>query len=59
MKFGMRKPSINKMIGARKARITRISKSWMPLYGRGAYTTPKKKLYNKVYRAVTFNFKGK
>lgn len=55
----MRKPSINKMIGARKARITRISKSWMPLYGRGAYTTPKKKLYNKVYRAVTFNFKGK
>lgn len=55
MKFGMRTPSLKRMIGAQKAKITRASKSALPLYGEGIYTKPSNKIYNKVYKKTTFS----
>lgn len=55
MKIGMRKPSIKRMIGAQKAKITRKRNSVLPLYGVGIYTNPKKKVYNYVYKRTTFS----
>lgn len=55
MKFGMRTPSLKRMIGAQKAKLTRASKSALPLYGEGIYTKPSKKIYNKVYKKTTFS----
>lgn len=60
MKFGMRKPSLNKSI---KARTTgkwkrQLKKSINPYYGKkgmGLVRNPKKALYNKVYRKTTFS----
>lgn len=61
MKFGMRKPSLNKMIKARTT--TKLKKavksSINPLYGKkgmGWVNDPKKAAYNKVYKKTTFSF---
>ena len=61
MKFGMRKPSLNKMVKARTT--TRFKKtvkrSVKPLYGKkgmGWVDNPKKAAYNKVYNKTTFSF---
>lgn len=55
MRFGMRTPSLKRMIGAQKAKLTRASKSAFPLYGEGIYTKPSKKIYNKAYKKTTFS----
>ena len=55
MKFGMRTPSLKRMIGAQKAKLTRASKSVLPLYGKGVYTKPSKKIYKKAYKKTTFS----
>lgn len=58
MKYGMRKPSLNKSIAARtKGRATRaIKKALIPGYGQKGMGIlhPRKALYNKVYRKTTF-----
>lgn len=58
MKYGMRKPSLNKSIAARtKGRTTRaIKKALIPGYGQKGMGIlhPRKALYNKVYRKTTF-----
>ena len=61
MKFGMRKPSLNKMVKARTT--TKLKKSVKcsvkPLYGKkgmGWVNDPKKAAYNKVYKKTTFSF---
>ena len=61
MKFGMRKPSIKKSI---KARTTgklkrKAKKAIFPFYGRkgmGWIRDPEKRLYNKIYKKMTFSF---
>ena len=60
MKFGMRKPSLNKMIKARTTgKVKRAVKSSVkPLYGKkgmGWVNDPKKAAYNKVYKKTTFS----
>lgn len=61
MKFGMRKPSIKKSIKARttgKAK-RKIKKALIPRYGKkgiGFIKSPKKSVYNKVYKKTTFSF---
>lgn len=60
MKFGIRKPSLKKMI---KARTTskwkrQIKKAIIPGYGKkgiGFWRSPKKHLYNKAYKRTTFD----
>lgn len=60
MKFGMRKPSFKKSF---KARTTgrakrRLKKALIPGYGKkgvGFIKSPKKSLYNKIYRKTSFN----
>lgn len=60
MKFGMRKPSIKKSIKARttgKAKRA-IKKSVVPAYGKkgtGIIKSPKKAVYNKVYKKTSFS----
>lgn len=60
MKFGMRKPSIKKSIKARttgKAKRA-IKKSVVPGYGKkgtGIIKSPKKAVYNKVYKKTSFS----
>lgn len=59
MKYGFRKPSIKKSIKAKTtAKIKRKAKSTInPLYGKkgtGVVKNPKKAIYNKVYKKVTF-----
>lgn len=61
MKFGMRKPSVNKMIKARTTgKLKRsVKRSVNPLYGKrgmGWLNNPKKAAYNKVYNKTTFSF---
>lgn len=51
----MRTPSLKRMIGAQKAKLTRASKRALPLYGEGIYTKPSKKIYNKAYKKITFS----
>ena len=60
MKFGVRKPSLNKMVKARTtANYNRKLKSSVnPLYGKkgmGWVNNPKKAAYNKVYKKTTFS----
>ena len=60
MKFGIRKPSLKKMI---KARTTskwkrQIKKAIIPGYGKkgiGFFRSPKKAMYNKVYKKTSFD----
>ena len=61
MKFGMRKPSLNKMVKARTTtKFRKAAKgSVNPLYGKkgmGWVNDPKKAAYNKVYKKTTFSF---
>ena len=61
MKFGVRKPSLNKTVKARTtAKYKRKLKSSVnPLYGKkgmGLVDNPKKAAYNKVYKKTTFSF---
>lgn len=58
MKIGIRKPSIKKSIKARTTgKIKRkVKKSVNPLYGKkgvGVVKSPKKAVYNKVYKKTT------
>lgn len=58
MKYGIRKPSINKRISARTTgKITRsVKRAVNPMYGKsgmGFLNDPKKALYNKVYNKTT------
>lgn len=57
MKFGMRKPSLKKMIAARTspARIVRHNLGLKAPRGVGWFTDPKKALYNRVYTRTTFS----
>ena len=57
MKIGLRKPSIKKMISARLsvARYLRHSMGLKAPRGWGWLTNPKKALYNRIYRRVTFS----
>lgn len=60
MKFGMRKPSLKKIIKARttgKAKRA-LKKAVIPGYGKkgtGWLKDPKKAAYNKVYKKTTFS----
>ena len=57
MKFGMRKPSLKKRIGARtsiKRQIVHRGGFKMPR-GYGWIRNPKKYVYNKVYNRTTFD----
>lgn len=61
MKFGMRTPSLKRMISARTTgRAKRAIKSAVnPVYGKkgtGIINNPKKAVYNKVYKKTTFSF---
>ena len=61
MKFGMRKPSLKKMIKARTTTKFKkaVKSSVNPLYGKkgmGWVNDPKKAAYNKVYKKTTFSF---
>lgn len=57
MKFGPRKPSLNKMIGARTsvARIVRHNLGIKAPKGWGWITNPKRALYNRVYYRTSFS----
>lgn len=57
MKFGIRKPSLNKRIRARtslKRQIVHRAGLKMPR-GYGWIRNPKRYVYNKIYRRVTFD----
>ncbi|MFW5649203.1 MAG: hypothetical protein ACOCG5_08955 [Candidatus Alkaliphilus sp. MAG34] len=57
MKFGLRKPSLRKRIGARtsiKRQIIHRGGLKMPR-GYGWLRDPKKYIYNKIYRKTTFD----
>lgn len=60
MKFGMRKPSINKVIKARTTTQYKknLKRSVNPLYSKKGMglLSPKKAVYNKVYNKTTFSF---
>ena len=57
MKFGVRKPSLNKMIGARTSvkRFVRHNLGLKAPRGWGWLTNPKKALYNRVYNRTSFS----
>lgn len=57
MKFGIRKPSIKKMISARTSpkRIIRHNLGLKAPRGYGWLTNPKKAIYNRVYNRTSFN----
>lgn len=57
MKFGMRKPSLKKMLSARTspARVVRHNLGVKAPRGWGWLTSPKKALYNRVYTRTTFS----
>jgi len=58
MKFGMRTPSLKKMISARvsPARYVRHSLGLKAPRSWGWLTNPKKTAYNRVYSRTTFSF---
>jgi len=60
MKFGMRKPSLKKMVAARTstARFVRHSLDLKAPRGWGWLTNPKKALYNRVYTRTSFSIWG-
>lgn len=57
MKFGIRKPSLKKMISARTSvkRFVRHNLGLKAPRGWGWLTNPKKALYNRIYNRVTFS----
>lgn len=57
MKFGMRKPSVKKMISARTSpkRFIRHSLGLKAPKGYGWITNPKKAAYNRVYNRTSFS----
>ena len=57
MRFGIRRPSIKGMISSRlsPARFVRHSLGLKTPRGLGWVTNPKKALYNRIYRRVTFS----
>lgn len=57
MKIGLRKPSINKMIGSRISakRYMRNNLGLKVPRGWGWVTNPKKYTYNKIYHKTTFS----
>jgi len=57
MKFGMRTPSLKKMISARTspARYVRQSLGFKAPRGWGWLTNPKRAAYNRVYSRTTFS----
>ena len=57
MKFGMRKPSLSKMIGARTSlkRFVRHNLGLKAPRGWGWLTNPKKALYNRIYNRTSFS----
>jgi hypothetical protein len=57
MKFGVRKPSLKKMIAARTspARYVRHNLGLKAPRGWGWLTNPKRAAYNRVYSRTTFN----
>ncbi len=57
MKFGLRKPSLNKMIGARTSvkRFVRHNLGLKAPRGWGWLTNPKKALYNRIYNRTSFS----
>lgn len=57
MKFGLRKPSLKKMIAARTSpkRFIRHNLGLKAPRGWGWLTNPKKALYNRVYYRTTFS----
>lgn len=57
MKFGMRKPSLKKMISARTSpsRFVRHSLGLKAPRGLGWLTNPKRAAYNRVYSRTTFS----
>lgn len=57
MKFGMRKPSLRKMVGARTspARFVRHNLGLKAPRGWGWVTNPRKAVYNRVYHRTTFS----
>lgn len=58
MKFGMRSPSLKKMISARTspARFVRHNLGFKAPQGWGWLTNPKRAAYNRVYSRTTFSF---
>lgn len=60
MKFGMRTPSLKRMISARTspARFVRHNLGFKAPRGWGWLTNPKKAAYNRVYSRTTFSFWG-
>ena len=57
MKFGLRKPSLNKMIGARTSvkRFVRHNLGLKAPRGWGWLTNPQKALYNRIYNRTSFS----
>ena len=59
MRFGIRIPSVKKMIRARTTgKIVRMVKSISPVYGKrgmGYINNPRKAIYNKAYNKTTFS----
>jgi hypothetical protein len=57
MKFGLRKPSLRKMISSRVSpqRMVRHRLGLKALRGWGWLTNPKKALYNRVYSRTSFS----
>lgn len=57
MKFGVRKPSVKRMISARTSpkRYVRHSLGLKLPNGFGCISNPKKFMYNKVYNSTTFS----
>ncbi len=57
MKFGMRKPNVNKMISARTSpkRFIRHNLGLKAPKGYGWVTNPKKAAYNRVYNRTSFS----
>lgn len=63
MKFGLRTPSLKRMVRARTTgRVMRVMKNAVnPLYGTkgmGLAREPKKALYDRLYRRTSFSLKG-
>lgn len=60
MKFGMRKPSVNKMIKARTTTKYKknLKRAVNPLYSKKGMglLSPKKAAYNKVYKKTSFSW---
>lgn len=62
MKFGVRKPSLKKSLSARttgqaKRKLKRMVKPFYGIKGMGWIRSPKKALYNKVYRKTSVSSK--